>query len=771
MEHGFIWLADEAEKTETAETELVYFRGRLTLDDVPESFPVRVAAETRYKLWVNGVFLGAGPAKGNREERYFDTVDLSAALRAGDNVVAVAVLRYPPGRSGNQSVLRSGTPGLAVVSVAAGEDGVPAFSTGPDWRAHRDSSIRFAAENPWYAPLQFYEEASGDAALLNWREPLYDDSGWNHAVPAAGRELSPRPVPLLRQEIGGFRGISKCSCDAARSAWDAFREGHPLCVPAGSCVWADFDAGALSTGYLHLAVAGGAGAKVTLLQSECYVESLPEKAGYRVLPRKGDRSDASGELVGYVDRYTVCGGGTDALPEVYEPYWFRTFRYVRLTVETSGEPLTLLGFDYTETEYPLEVRTHVTTSDPGMDGIWDISLRSLRLCMHETYEDCPFYEQLQYTMDARSEMLYTYAVSGDDRLARRCMEDFRASARPDGMLDARAPSVDPNVIPGFSIYYIGMLRDHMMYFGDRALLERHMPTVRGILNYFHTRRDSRGLVDRLGSYNGAGPVWSFIDWTPRWRTGVPPAVDHGPLTMESLLYLLGLEYAAELCGYLELEEERADLENRAEELRGAVRKFCLGADGLLRDGPEVEDISQHGQVFGALTGTLTRTQGRAVLERTLKEPEKYPQCSVAMAFYLFRALERCELYEYTGELWSAWRRMVEDHMTTCAESAGNPRSDCHAWGALALWELPSAVLGVRPAEPGCGRLLVKPLPGIFTSAEGEVITPRGVVKVSWRMVNGRLELDASGPQGVELEMEPGGSSLAGQTCDVRGNTK
>ena len=73
---------------------------------------------------------------------------------------------------------------------------------------------------------------------------------------------------------------------------------------------------------------------------------------------------------------------------------------------------------------PLESGTSVETSDPSLKAIWEISERTLRRCMHETYEDCPFYEQLQYVMDTRAQILYTYALAADDRLARKAIDDF-----------------------------------------------------------------------------------------------------------------------------------------------------------------------------------------------------------------------------------------------------------------------------------------------------------------------------------------------------------
>ena len=118
----------------------------------------------------------------------------------------------------------------------------------------------------------------------------------------------------------------------------------------------------------------------------------------------------------------------------------------------------------------------------------------------------------------------------------------------------------------------------------------------------------------------------------------------------------------------------------------------------------------------------------------------YAQCSVAMAYYLFRALEKCDLYEYTGELWEVWRNMVRNHLTTCVEDPVGQRSDCHAWGALALYELPAVILGVRPTKPGFEEFEVRPTPGHFTWAKGEVITPKGLIKVQWKKKGEDIEV-------------------------------
>ena len=699
------------------QTTIVYYRRELLPEELPPSSELRITADSRYKLFINNVFVQTGPCKGDDHRRYVDTVRLRPYLREGVNVAAVEVLCVSRDAwNSNHSLFTAGLRGLYI-------EGIPADG----WRCHIARTRRFPAEEEGFSPLHIHEEAVADPRADGWKAPAFDDSGWETARICPPEEIPPilraenlrkRPIPPMRRTARRFRLPAEA-------------------VPPHSERQLTLDAGEEMTAFLRLKTAGGRAAVIELLYSECYVGD----AG------KQNRLDSeNGRLEGYADHYTV-GGLAD---EVFEPFWFRTFRFLRVTVRTADEPLILRALEYEETGYPLEVGSSVTTSDPTLGPIWDISLRTLRRCMHDTYMDCPYYEQLQYIMDTRSQALYTYAVAADDRLARQAIDDFRQSRRPDGLLNACYPNKNENVIPGFSIYFILMLHDHMMYFGDRALLRDCLPTAERILDYFHSHRTPAGLVDKLGGVNGQAALWSFIDWAAEWMptSGMPDAGLYGPLTMESLLYVLGLQKAAEICEWLGEPDSAAAYRARARDVQNAIRKNCRSDAGMLTDGPGRHEISQHAQVFGVLTDTLTPEEGRANLLRTIKDPS-ITQCTVAMCFYLFRALEKTGLYAYTDRYWNTWRDMLRNGCTTCVEAADYARSECHAWGALALYELPSVILGVRPAAPGYEAIEVRPVPGVLTSASGTVRTPRGDIGVEWTKQNGEPVVRLSCAEGVK----------------------
>ncbi|MFR3483008.1 MAG: hypothetical protein ACLTXL_05675 [Clostridia bacterium] len=40
------------------------------------------------------------------------------------------------------------------------------------------------------------------------------------------------------------------------------------------------------------------------------------------------------------------------------------------------------------TGYPLAIETRFQATQPQIQAMWDVSVRTLERCMHETYEDC-----------------------------------------------------------------------------------------------------------------------------------------------------------------------------------------------------------------------------------------------------------------------------------------------------------------------------------------------------------------------------------------------
>jgi hypothetical protein len=431
------------------------------------------------------------------------------------------------------------------------------------------------------------------------------------------------------------------------------------------------------------------------------------------------------------------GGGEEA----YTPSWFRTFRFIKVTVETGDTPLTLYPFKLIETRFPLENKVTFHSSQPWLQKVWDISLRTLELCMHESYEDCPFYEQLQYTMDTRLQMLFTHVISNDTDMPLKTIHDYHTSLLPEGILQSRFPSKHPQVIPVFALHWIFVLKDIYMETGDLSNLERYRPTMESVLGWFKRKTGAQGLVEYLD-------YWDYCDWTDAWDDiqGTPRASKHGPSTIQNLVYAYALGVSSEILdalGHTQLAEKY-----RSEKIGICERIDALcwfEGKGLYREGPGFEEYSQHAQLWAVLNRLAQGDKAKAIMGKTIDDATLVP-CSFVLQFYLFRALERAGYYEKTEKLWGLWKELLDLDLTTVPEIPGKyTRSDCHAWGSLMLHELPRKFLGVSPLEPGYQKILIQPMGLYMGDISGSVPTPHGMVDVKWGYNDGHFVMEGSTP--------------------------
>lgn len=709
---NWIWTSDW-EEIPHKEPVIVYFR-----KEFEKAGKIKISANCRYKLYINDIFVQEGPQKGTTEAAFVDTADVSAYLQQGKNVAAIEVLYYPEkSEKRNDSLYYSPFPCLYIADAEYHElDGTQG------WKYCYADHIKVTGEPFAPAPIHGSEIAAGNSCLKGWRQVDAEDGCFQDAKPygffEVNKPIAPfhmveRTIPAMEHHAGKFTEVvcvrrpDGQGQEIVKTQWEKLLKGETaLEISPNTTQIVEITAGEEMCGYPSIKLAGGAGAQIRWIYAESYgipQEDVITPMGVRHLPPvKNDRTDyQNGSISGAEDLYTVSGHGTTGLPECYEPYLFRTFRFIRIEITTREQGMSVLSYDYCTTGYPLIVKNHPVSEREEYNKIWDISLRTLKRCMHETYVDCPYYEQLQYTMDSRAEILFTYEVAEDDRLARQCMDSFRKTQRSDGMIQASAPAQGVNVIPGFSIFYILMVHDHMRYFGDRELVKKHFSCIDGILRYFDEHLTEKGLVGSVGGVLFAHKYWSFVDWCAEWdeTIGVPKAGLQGErsITMESLLYLYGLKAASELAGFIGRDGVAEEYLNRAAAVSDAIRKYCMDEQGMIQDGPGLPLYSTHCQVWAILNDIVTKEQGKKNLMATYRV-KGIPQCSVSMSFYLFLACEKLGILKEMDSMWNPWREMLQNNLTTCVENFTDQRSDCHAWGSIMLYALPRLIKAEQNQE-------------------------------------------------------------------------
>lgn len=720
---------------------VLHFRKVVELSQVPAHFVVRVSADNRFIFSVNQHEVGRGPALSDLAHWKYESYDLAPMLHPGRNELAATIWNF-----GALTQLAQISDRTAFV-LAAEDAAQRIVDTDETWDVEEDKGVQ-ALATPAEVLRSYYvaepaERIDGAVFDWSWNDASSSHGNWVKAEAIGNAvergavlqnnnwELIADSLPPMRMELTAVGHVVRSSgVQASGNFPDSVLE-----IPAHTKATLLVDQSHLTTAYPEVTVSGGAGSTIRLT----YAEALVNDEG-----GKGNRNEIAGKhIVGIFDEFVPDGSSS----RTFMPLGWRTWRYLQLDVSTGEQPVRIDKLQSWFTAYPFEERGKFESDDPSLAKVWEIGWRTARLDAHETYMDTPYWERMQYIGDTRIQALISYTVAGDDRLARQAIQAFNDSRIPDGITRSRYPSSVVQIIPTFSLLWVGMVHDFWFYRGDTDFVRAQLAGTRTVLDWFITKQRKDGLLGQL-------PWWPFVDWGKDFGFGVPPQDADGGSSIVTLQYIEALRYGIALeseFGDTVRVQRYREAESRAVQ---AIRKSCWNESyGLLSDTPAQKHYSQHANILGVWLDVISPGKQKDVLNKIFSTTDPgfaghgpVPQMTAAtyyFRFYLARALDHAGMGDKYLSLLKPWRDMVDLGLTTWAEQPEPTRSDSHAWSAHPNYDFLTIVAGIRPKTPGFASVRLEPHLGTLKHVAAALPIPRGTIEVKY----------SSRPDGVAAEID------------------
>jgi alpha-L-rhamnosidase len=740
----------------------VLFRRDFTLDRVPRRGPLFITADQSYQLYVNGAFVGRGPARGYQSHWPYDEIDIARWLVPGRNLLAIRA--FNPGYSNFQYL----TEGYAGLLVAANWGG-GRLNTDATWKCIRQPGVRHDMTR---TSLQLFAEENFDARAcpLDWMNSEFDDSTWKSIVKTQKpgclpwASLEPRGIPNMFEEAwrpGTVIGTAEGECGAGwEDAHNLYllrqNEDHthvPVSAALDTPAVADAPAGLFAAGleipatgpgcfrsYLldvgkpvvgnfSLQIGGARGGEVIDL---VYTEVIDQA---KLEP---ELKFPDGSRCAFANRLTCRAGRTEHM--FYHPFGFR---HVMIVVRNSTVPLHIAPC-LRRTGYPLVRRGSFQSSDRVLEQIWQTCAWSQQNCMMDAYVDTPWREQAQWWGDARVQAWNTFHLSGDARLFRRGIYQIGAQTTADGVTYGHAPTMGHNcVLPDFTLIWIMTQWDYYWQTGDLEPFRAHRAVVERALAYFETHTGKDGFVHYDPRY------WLFLDWTTL------------PLDGASSVYNLWLLLALERLAAMHRLTRDIPAAKRCEKWARSLRthlKPLVNRQGLMRDGLNakgkiIPSTSPHAQTLALMANLAPASD--AVMEKFLldylaDDSGHTAKPSAYWITYVYSLLaQRGHGATVVAHLRPRWEPMVA-YGSTFELFRDHPEfqiSHSHAWSAHPLFHLMQIIGGVRQAAPLWKQVEFAP---VFVGESGgcTVPTPAGPITSAWRREGAGVHVELALPRGI-----------------------
>ncbi|CAG7614778.1 family 78 glycoside hydrolase catalytic domain [Paenibacillus allorhizosphaerae] len=677
-------------------------RKEFTLEGGIRSAILDITADDYYKLYVNGRFVGQGPAQANYFHYYYNQFDLASYLVEGSNVIAVHVYYHGLiSRSYNSGDNRQGL--IAELTV----NGKVAERTDRTWKYRLSEEYRSGGTTGYNT--QFLENIDQRLKINGWRDREFDDTDWNPAWEhwADDHRLFLQPTPPL--------SVYEVKPERIHALTD---EGYLI------------DFGHEITGQFRMKAKGKPGQVIEI------------RCGEELWENGRVREEMRCNCV-YREHWTLSG-----LDDEFELFDYKAFRYVEV-LAVQEIFIDTGSFSATVRHYPLDEQACLfDSSDPMLNAIWSICKNGVKYGSQENYVDCPSREKGQYLGD---NTIITHAhayLSGDLRLFRKSLLDFALlSSRVCPGMVAVAPGHHMQEIADFSFQWPMQLLQYYMQSGDKAFLEEMYPVAERMMRYFDKYRREDGLLANVAD------KWNLVDWPEGMRDGydfplkrVPGEGCHNVI---NAFYYGAMLAVAEIRRHLHLPES-GDLASFREAF---CRTFYRSDTKLFADAEHSSHASLHANALPLLFGLVPDEARKSVVELIRA---KRLSCGVYMAYFVLNALAAADEHDLAYELLSSedlhsWGNMVKEGATTCFEAWSKSlkwnTSLCHPWASAPIPYMIEHVIGLKPAAPGWTKVNFSPrLPASLQSVKLSFRVAAGNITFSYQ--DGRMQLTL--PEGVHV---------------------
>ena len=646
-----------------------YFDYRFTLTSPSGKATLYISANSQYAVYVNGRFVNCGQYDDYEHYQIFDTVCLSDYLKEGNNDILIC--QYVCGR--NTSTRSVQIPGV-IFAV---------------WDGNREllssNEKIMSGENKRYLPNG--ELITGQLGFNFNYDANKEETSFSESIPA-GKEknLFPRPVkkltisPLTEAKItaqGLFleNDATLPKSQRMQTAFLSARRAEDMCEKdtfswnaEENCngVYFVADLGGETNGLLAFSVDVPEETEILIGYGE-HLDDL------RVRSYVGTRN--------FCFRYIAKPGHN----EFMHPFQRLGLRYLQLHIYSKSGTLNFVGVH--KTDYPVNMLP-IPVKDGLHKRIWEVGRKTLHMCMHEHYEDCPWREQSQYAMDSRVQILCGYYAFGEYEFPRSVLVLMHHALREDGLIELCAPGKVPVNIPSFTAVYVREVYEYTKFSKDISLAKEVFETLKTIVDGFINRIDETGMIPLFCGKS----AWNFYEWKP----GLSGSGRHETKVYESPLCAFvsdALRCFSKICREIKPELCEYYL-NESEKLAAAAHKnFYDEALGgyitRLGDEKPLHALTQAMMLFAK----AVPDENVLSVENSLKNGG-LTECSVSMTIYAYEALLKRsdENREYVlSEIERIWGRMLSKGADTFweteigADDFGYAGSLCHGWSAVPIY--------------------------------------------------------------------------------------